>query len=503
MSQLVPVKIPPGFFRNGTEYEASGRWYDGNLVRWALGRLRPWGGWLRYDTTQAPFSGVARAIMTWRDNLGFRYTAVGTNTKLYVSGGGAYSDATPAGLVTGRADAIEGNGYSAGPYGAQAYSTARTGVTGILLEAATWTFDLFGQNLMCVLSSDGNLYQLIPGSPPATLVSGAPANNVAVIVTDEQYVVLLGAGGNLRMVKWCDQANPTVWTASATNTAGGLPITTTGTIVTGAKVGNVPLIFTSTDVHALQYEGPPVIYAINRIADNCGVVSAHAVATDVNSAYWMGLNGFFVYDGVVRPLPCDVQDYVFNNINVLQRSKIFVARNSQYGELTWFYVSTNATEIDSYVTYNYFYKIWYFGTLSRTCWADRGAFTEPLAVGTDGYVYQHEAGWTANGASRNSNIFLQSGPAEIGNGDKIVYATQMIPDTDPGDTDAIQVRVKTKTAPMGRETDYGPFTFVTNAEGFVPVRVAGRQAAIRLEQLKDEQWAVGTIRFAEGAGGKR
>jgi microcystin-dependent protein len=114
MSQLVPVKLPPGMFRNGTEYEASGRWYDGNLVRWLNGRLRPWGGWVKYDQTQTPFSGVARSIVSWRSNVGFRYTAVGTNTKLYVSAGGSYTDATPAGLLTGRADAIEGAGYSAG-----------------------------------------------------------------------------------------------------------------------------------------------------------------------------------------------------------------------------------------------------------------------------------------------------------------------------------------------------------------------------------------------------
>jgi hypothetical protein len=503
VSQLIPVKIPPGFFRNGTEYEASGRWYDGNLVRWLNGRLRPWGGWTRNDTAQVAFSGVARNIITWRSNAGFRNVAVGTDQKLYLSGGGSFTDVTPVGLVTGRADGISGAGYGASSYGSQSYGTTRTGVTGITLDAATWSFDLYGENLMCVLSSDGVLYQLTPGTGAATAVSGAPTNNVGVLVTDEQYIALLGAGGNLRQIKWSDQANPTVWTASATNTAGGLPLATQGTIMCGVKVGRQPLIFTTNDVHALQYLGPPLVYGITRIGDNCGPMSAHAVATDTNSAYWMGLNGFFIYDGIVRPLPCDVQDYIFNNINVLQRSKIFVGRNSQYGELIWFYPSVNSTEVDSYVVYNYFYKIWYFGSLARTCWADRGAFTAPLAVGADGYVYQHETGWTNNGASRNSQIFIQSGPYELGNGDRILYATGLYPDADPSQTATIQFRLKTKTAPLGTETDYGPYVAVPNAEGFVPLRFSGRQAAVRVEQINDSEWSYGTPRFLAGQAGKR
>ena len=43
---LVPLKIPAGIYRNGTEYQAMGRWYDSNLVRWFEGTLRPVGGWL-------------------------------------------------------------------------------------------------------------------------------------------------------------------------------------------------------------------------------------------------------------------------------------------------------------------------------------------------------------------------------------------------------------------------------------------------------------------------
>ena len=31
---LIPLDIPPGGYRNGTELDQSGRWRDMNLVRW-------------------------------------------------------------------------------------------------------------------------------------------------------------------------------------------------------------------------------------------------------------------------------------------------------------------------------------------------------------------------------------------------------------------------------------------------------------------------------------
>lgn len=497
----VPVKIPPGFFRNGTDYESAGRWHDGNLVRWKNGRIRPFGGWVRATDNPTPLSGIPRAILTWRANNGFRYIAVGTNTKLYLNGGGSYTDVTPVGLVTGRADAIAGAGYGASHYGASHYGTQRTS-TGITLDAATWSFDLWGEDLLAVLNSDGQLFECTPTGTPA-VVAGAPTNNAAVLVTDEVYVLLLGAGGNKRRIAWCDQGNDTVWTASATNTAGGLSLNTQGNIVAGRKLGSIPLIFTTTDVHALTYLGPPLVYRTDKLADNCGVMSPNSIATDTNTAYWMGLSGFFVYDGTVRPLDCDVQDYVFGDMNLLQRSKFFVARNSQDGELIWFYCSGASTEIDRYVAYNYLYKIWYFGNLARTCWADRGTFVNPVAVSPTGLVYEHEVGFLDNTASRNSSIFVESGPAEIGDGDRIIYANLMLPDGDADTGNAIQVRFKMRTAPLGRETDYGPYSMVPNAEGYVPLRVAGRQATVRIEQIADVNWSFGVTRFMVDGGGKR
>lgn len=504
MTEPVPVKIPPGFFRNGTEYESAGRWYDGNLVRWVDGRMRPWGGWRRVLANSATITGAARAILGWRGNNGFRYVAIGTNSKLYVGSGGSYSDLTPVGLVTGRADAVEGPGFGVGPYGREKYGKRRANDV-LILDAATWSLDTWGENLVGVLSSDGRLFEWAPtgGVLPAA-ITNAPTGCIGVLVTDEGHMLALGPGTNRRKVQWCSQGDDTIWTPSATNSAGSRTLKTNSNIVAGRLVGTQPVIWTGADAHVLDYLGYPSVYGNRRIGIGCGLVAPGAVVADESSALWMGRGSFFRYDGTVKPLPCEVGDYVFNDFNRLQQSKVFATINSRFNEVTWFYCSAASTEIDRYVTVNRNLTPWrwYFGQLPRTCWLDADMLQYPLAVDPNGVIWEHEYGFLADGASRNSSIFAQSGPAEIQNGGRTLYANLMLPDVSPGST-AIQVRVKTRQAPMGPESSYGPYPFVPNSEGYVPVRFSGRQAALKIEQLQDADWSLGTQRFLTGLGGKR
>ena len=97
----------------------------------------------------------------------------------------------------------------------------------------------------------------------------------------------------------------------------------------------------------------------------------------------MGIEDFYVYDGRVQKLPCSVKAYVFNDFNILQKEKVFGALNSSFDEIWWFYPSADSETIDRYVVYNYVQKIWYYGTMARTAWLDRGITNNPIAAGTD------------------------------------------------------------------------------------------------------------------------
>jgi hypothetical protein len=518
MADRQKIKLPPGMFRNGTEYEAAGRWFDGNLVRWQNGRLKPIGGYQAFVAAGANLTGVARGGIAFTDNLGFPYLLIGTNSNLYIGEGGVFTDVTPPGFVGGRVDSILGAGYGAGLYGQETYGTART-LNTIQLNATTWSFDSFGNTVVMVQNTDQNLYQFDPTTGLVTIPAGSP-KCVAVMSTNEDFLLAIGAGGDARQVQWPDIGTSTDWTPTDINAAGAIDVNTAGRLLGGARVGLQNLLWTNIDAHLLNFVGGQGIYAPIRIGTACGLVGPKAFAIAASgagageTAYWMAAGGFFAYAGTVVPLPCEVQDYLWASINWIQKAKIYASVNSLFNEVIWFFPSVNSTENDSYVIYNYKDNIWYFGIQSpflgaRTTYIDRGVFEYPFAVNPTGMIFEHEVGFLANGATRVGSIFAQSGPAEIGNGDQVIYTNMLIIDGDnlgaalghPILTLTPEARLNPK-API---IPAAPIPIAWNAEGYTPAMFCGRQVAIRIDQIADSQfaWELGTLRVLMAGGSKR
>lgn len=282
LETLVSIKIPPGVYRNGTLYQASRRWVDSHLVRWVDGTIRPVGGWrVSQDTNAAdlpPLTGAARAALAWRAADGGAMVGVGTHNKLYVLIEGALSDITPTGLTVGLVDSeLSSGSYGSGVYGAGPYGSGA--LTLALTPAGTWQLDTFGEWLAGVLSSDGKLYvwQADPVTPAAQ-AAGSPVGNRGVVVTPERFVVVLGAGGNARLVQWPSQEGVTDWTPTDINTAGEIELQTNGAIVCGRRTSSNTLIWTDVDLHELNYIGGELVYAPRRAGDNCGIIAPGAVA---------------------------------------------------------------------------------------------------------------------------------------------------------------------------------------------------------------------------------
>lgn len=496
---LAALDIPPGFYRKGTDYQSRGRWYDGSLVRWVGDLIRPIGGWTL--GASITLDGIARAILVWRDNSAIRYIAIGTNTSLYVSEGGSYSDVAPVDLTAGSETATPSEGFGAGQYGMGDYNVAGVG-TSAVSAAATWSFDNWGENLIAVLTSDGRILEYEPGDTNAAVVVNAPVNCVAALVSNERHLFVLGASGNKRLVAWSSQEDNTDWTPTGTNTAGDLELETNGNIITGRKLtsGRI-LVWTSIDVHAFDYLGTPFIYRRNRIGENCGILGPNAAVAVSDRAFWMGEGKFWMYDGgVVNEMPCDISDKVWNDINLYQRAKIFAGHNSEFNEVWWFYPSAASDENDSYAVFNYQSRVWYFGVLARTCWADKGVYPNPLAVHPDGTVYEQETGLTANGSTRVGDVFIQGGAVEIGDGDRVAYINLIMPDI-RGNPSALELTFTAQMTPQGDEQEYGPFT-LDPTNGYAEARAAGRTLSPRWDQVADLDWSLGRQRVDMVLGGR-
>ena len=378
---LLPLDLPAGFYRNGTEYDASNRWRDGSLVRWRDGSLRPIGGW--QSLKNGFCTNPVRGSHAWESLGGTAYFAGGSYNELTaMTGAGVTYDITPTVMSTGRKDAALNNGAGGGFYGIGYFGTPRPS-TGTYSEASSWALDNFGEYLLGVHFDTGTLVEWQLGSSAVAVpVANAPTNNLGLVVTEERFVFLLGAGGNPRRVAFSDKENNTVWTPAATNEAGDIDLQTSGQIMQGIKTRGQTLIITDTDAFSAKYIGPPYVYRFDRVGTSCGAVSRmSAVDTDAGS-FWMGQKGFFTFDGnSVRELPCEVHDYVFDDININQQSKIWGFSNTEFSEVWWFYPSGSSLEIDRYVAFDLLENHWLIGNLSRTAGTPRGVFRTPLMAG--------------------------------------------------------------------------------------------------------------------------
>ena len=413
-------------------------------------------------------------------------------------------------------------GWGTGTWGASTWGTPRSGVTGVSLDDRIWQLDLFGEDVICQLR-DGKIFRwdLSAGTTTrATQVTGAPTKSkYALVSSPDRHLVLLGTETTIgdpttqdpMFVRFSDQEDINTFAESATNTAGGQRLTDGNEIVTAIRSRGQLLIITDTSLHGMQYIGPPYTFGFTQLGANCGCSGPHA-AIDVNGvAFWMGIEAFYLFDGTVKKLPSTVQDYVFEDINLVQRNKFYAGLNSQFNEVTWFYCSSSSDYVDRCVTYNYVENVWSIGTLSRTTWQDYGAYDNPLATeydptGTEdtittiygltagrAQVYEQEKGINANG--QPISAFITSGYFDIGDGDNMMYMKRFIPDFKDQQGD-LTVNLFLRAYPQSTATNSSldPYT-VSPTTQKIDTRARGRQISLKItSSALDTDWRYGTLR---------
>lgn len=489
---LIPLQVPPGVYRNGTDLQSAGRWRDASLVRWTDGTMQPVGGWLtRVTMTDQPLRGA----IAWRDLSGDRWFAAGSYAGLFVGlASNTVHNITPTALATGSKDAAVNIGYGGGFYGTAAYGLARPD-TGLYGTATTWSLDTWGEYLVACNSDDGRLLEWqLNTAADAVAITNAPIDCSGLVVTEERFLFALGAGGNYRKVQWSDRENNTVWTPLATNEAGDIELQTPGQIMLGIRTRGQTLILTEQDAHSATYQGPPFVYGFERVGSSCGAISRLCAAAVDAGVFWMGQRGFHLYaGGAVTDVPCEVSDYVFSSLNRTQSSKVAAVANSRFMEIWWFYPSEGSIENDRYVVYNYEENHWSVGILARTSGVDGGVFSTPIWMTTDGKAVNHEIGNQTGGAAP----YAESGPVQLGAGDNIMMATEFIPDERT--QGQATVTFKTRFHPNDVERTYGPYDMANPTN----VRFSGRQVAMRVTGDLNTDWRWGVPRIDAAPGGRR
>jgi hypothetical protein len=236
---------------------------------------------------------------------------------------------------------------------------------------------------------------------------------------------------NPMLIRWSDQEDPYIWTPAITNQAGSIQLSHGSQIITATQTRQEIVVFTDTSIYSMQYVGPPFVWTSQLLGDNISVAGPNAVALASGVVFWMGIDKFYMYDGRVQTLNCDLRRYIFQDFNASQSQQVYASTSEGFNEVWWFYCSANSTVIDRYVVYNYLERVWYYGTMGRTAWLDSGLLPYPIATTYNGKLVQHEDG--VDDAENPDAILpiaanISSSEFDIGDGHNFGFVWRVLPD---------------------------------------------------------------------------
>ncbi|MAZ72513.1 MAG: hypothetical protein CMC70_05135 [Flavobacteriaceae bacterium] len=448
--------------------------------------------------------------------------------------GGSGADAAYQ-VTVGLDTSLTGNGWNAGSYGRGTWNSA----SNLSVQGATlriWSHDNFGEDLILNARDAGIFYwdRTNGTTTRAVALSSLASSNLAptiakkVLVSDrDRHIIAFGCDPESAigtqdplLIRFGSQESLTDWQTLPTNTAGELRIGSGSEIITAIETRQQVIVFTDESLHAMQFLGPPFTFGINTISENITIAGPLAAIAVEDMVFWMGKQEFYVYGGGVQRLPCTVRDFVFNDFNELQIEKVTAATNTSFSEVWWFYPSGSSQENDRYVIYNYQQKIWYFGTLARTVWLDRGIESNPVAAGTDHYLYTHESGLDDGSTDPVSAIsaFVESSQVDIGDGNQFSFVNKIIPDLTFRDSTASSpaatLTLKARNFPGGAylqtngqsvsQTVAGTSTVVEQFTDQINLRLRGRSLALKIASSDTGvTWRLGSPRIDIKPDGRR
>ena len=457
------------------------------------------------------------------------YTVTHTSTASGSTSGGGGSGNAKYQINVGPATSTYGLGWGTDTWGSGTWDTASSS-SDVVIVGRNWSLDNFGEDLIATVLDGGTFIWDTSGGTGAraTALSNAPtASRFSLVSTDTRHLLIFGTETTIGSTgtqddlffRFSDREDATDYTPVATNEAGSLRISDGSRIIGAVKSAGQILVWTDTSLHGIQFVGTPFTFGLRQLGANAGLIAQHA-AIEVNGvAYWMSDDAFYLYDGVVKKMPCSVQDFVFDNISYTNKNDIAVGLNTAYNEIIWYYPSANASQIDRAVAYNYLEGTWYTLSLGRTTWLGAYVYEKPIATEysasttanvstilglTAGasFVYEHESGNNqADGTAITA--FLETGSVEIADGDQLMSVSKLVPDFDNlANTMTATLTLEQYPQSSANVTTSGS---ITNTTEKISIRGRGRAVKIKYQTntVDDTPWRLGSQKIQLRPDGRR
>jgi len=483
---------------------------------------------------------------------GTNYIQVGTEEISYTGVSG--SDLTGISRAArGTTRAAHSDGATVTNYSDYAAWGQAAATTDKVAEPGLWSLDNLGSTLIALIFNgavfewDSDLTNAT--TTRATIISGAPtASRDMLVSTPDRHLVLFGTETTIgdtstqddMFLRFSSQEDITDWAPTAINSAGTQRLAA-GSRIMGAKLGrNAIYVWTDTSLFTMRFVGTPFTFAYEQVGTNCGLIGKNAAVEVDGAAYWMSDNGFFRFTGKLESMDCLVEDYVYDDLNTTSNQFIYCGINNLFGEVMWFYPTSDSNVVNRCVIYSYLDStpsrpIWFTNASSifpRSTWIDSAIFGLPHATSydagtdtcdtvgnTDGtsIYYEHEKGvnYVKGGTTYAVPANILSGDFDItqdkkqgitfrGDGEFIMRVSRFLPDfiTQSGNT-IVELDLRNFPNQTAASSTLGPFT-ITSATNYQSCRARGRSVAVKISNTAiDSNWKLGTFRLDVHAGGRR
>jgi hypothetical protein len=463
------------------------------------------------------------AIYYWEANDGVNTRGVLLNS---LGGTVSFTNASPT-VVTSTILYTEG--------AALQFAATTSLPTGIAAATTYYVFEVNGLTFKLLDGAGAAVNTASTGTGVyVSLIVDCPTIQNNMTVSDaSRFLLTFGCndyGSNIldpMLIRWSAQDDIYNWTPDPTNQAGFTRLSHGSEIVAIVQTRQEITVFTDVSIYSLQYLGPPYVWASQLLGDNISIMSPNAAVIASGIVYWMGVDKFYVYDGRVQTLNCDLRRFIFSDINQEQSLQVFSGTNEGFNEVWWFYCSANSTAIDRYVIYNYTEKIWYYGTMSRTAWLDSGLQPYPIAANyfsntLTGNLINHETGLNDNttGTPVAIDAYISSSEFDIGDGHNFGFVWRVLPDltfenaenTPAGAVPSVSMTLQglansgsgvtsTASQPVSKSNTY---VITEQFTGQIYTRMRGRQMIFKISSNQiNTTWQLGAPRIDIRPDGRR
>lgn len=380
-AKIYPITTLPGIKRDGTVFE--GDYYvDGQWVRFQRGLPRKMGGYLRLGK----INNIVRGCNLFTEN-GVAYIHFGASsgvfqTQALTDGGliGAISSRTPAGFTP--------DDNMLWQFGVMYDASSTT--TRIIAHAAPNLTNIDN-------STTGKIYlgDITATTPLTEITASDVSGGIAIL---HPYLFFFGSNG---LLGWSNANQPTDLTGGDS----GEGRVTGGKVLCGfqtrAGAGNAPAgLFWATDaLIRATYVGSSAIFNFDRIAESYSILSSQCVVEYDGVYYWIGVDRFFAYNGVIIEVPNKLnRNFFFDNLNYSQRQKVWGMKVAAFGEIWWHYPTGDSEECNEVIIFNVRENCWYDSSLARSSGYSANIYPNPIMFEADANddgtynLWKHEVG---------------------------------------------------------------------------------------------------------------